>query len=179
MSTPEPITDPAAPPADWGAPRQRTVTWFDPLATAAKGAALSGREYLQAMADSELPPAPIASLMGFGVTKIGDGEVEFTGVPDESVYNPIGVVHGGFVATILDSVLGCAVHSTLPAGVGYTSIEMKVNYLRAVHADSGALTARGWVTKPGRRVAFAEADVRDGAGKVVATGSSSLLIIAP
>ena len=81
--------------------------------------------------------------------------------------------------TLLDSALGCAVHTTLPAGVGYTSIEMKVNYLRAVHADSGELTARGWVVKPGRRVAFAEADVRDAAGKVVATGSSSLLIIAP
>lgn len=184
MSTPEPTIAPAADgldaaPASWGEPRQRTVTWHDPLATAAKGATMSGREYLEAVFAGDLPQAPIGRLMGFSGGRVGDGEVTFTAVPDESVYNPIGLVHGGFVATLLDSALGCAVHTTLPAGVGYTSIEMKVNYLRAVHADSGELTARGWVVKPGRRVAFAEADVRDAAGKVVATGSSSLLIIAP
>ena len=84
---------------------------------------------------------------------------------DESVDNPIGMVHGGLVCTLLDSALGCAVHSTLPAGVGYTSIELKVNYLRPVTAASGELgIARGWVTKPGRRVAFADGDVRDAQG---------------
>jgi uncharacterized protein (TIGR00369 family) len=74
-------------------------------------------------------------------------------------------------------VIGCAVHSTLPSGVGYTSIELKVNYLRAVHADGRSLRARGWVTKPGRRVAFAEGEVRDSDGKLLATASGSCLVM--
>jgi uncharacterized protein (TIGR00369 family) len=86
------------------------------------------------------------------------------------------VVHGGLVCTLLDTVAGCAVHTTLPAGFGYTSIELKVNYLRAVHLTSGPLTAVGTVVKPGRRVAFAEGEVYDAAGKVVATATSSLLV---
>ncbi len=101
----------------------------------------------------------------------------FVGTPDESVYNPIGVVHGGLVCTLLDSVIGCAVHTTLPAGVGYTSIGLTVNYLRPVTADSGALTAVGRVTKPGRRVAFADGDVRDAAGRLVATATGSCLVM--
>jgi len=98
-------------------------------------------------------------------------------MPDESAYNPIGLVHGGLVCTLLDSVTGCAVQSTLPADLGYTSVEIKVNYLRPVHAGSGELHARGWITKPGRRVAFAEGDVRGLDGKVVATASSTCLIL--
>jgi uncharacterized protein (TIGR00369 family) len=87
------------------------------------------------------------------------------------------VVHGGLVCTLLDSVAGCAVHSTLPAGVGYTSAEIKVSYLRPVRADTGKLLAHGWVVKPGRRLAFAEADVRSPDGKVIATASSTLLVM--
>lgn len=162
----------------WGKPRSRTVTWYDPFAAAAAGRTLSGREYLQAVADGRLAPPPIAALLGFGLTEVGDGEVRFTATPDESVYNPIGLVHGGLVSTLLDSVVGCAVHTTLAAGTAYSSIEIKVNFLRPVHADTGELHAHGWVTKPGRRVAFAEGDVRDGAQKLLATASSSLLILA-
>ena len=139
---------------------------------------MTGREFLEAIAAGELPPAPIAETLGFTLTRVGDGEVWFGGTPDESVYNPIGAVHGGLVCTLLDSVCGCAVHSTLPAGTGYTSVEIKVNYLRSVKAGD-ELTAHGWVTKPGRRVAFAEGDVRDGQDRLVATASSTLLIMAP
>lgn len=163
--------------AGWGEPRQRTVTWYDPIAAARQGASLSGLDHLNAVRHGELPPPPIAELLAFRIVSVMPGEVTFSCVPDESAYNPIGLVHGGLVCTVLDSVLGCAVQSTLPAGVAYTSIEIKVNYLRPVHADSGELTARGWVTKPGRRVAFAEADVRDPNGKVVATASGSCLIM--
>ena len=102
--------------------------------------------------------------------------MEFTCELDESVYTPIGVVHGGLVCTMLDTVAGCAVHTTLPAGVGYTSIELEVSYLPAVHVGSGPLTAIGRVVKPGRRVAFAEGEVLDAAGRTVATASSSLLV---
>ena len=163
----------------WSEPRRRVVEWHDPRPAAELGATLNGREYMQMIADGTLPPPPIAATLGFDVTRIEDGEVWVTATPDESVYNPIGMVHGGLVCTLLDSVTGCAVHTTLPAGTGYTSIEIKVNYLRPVHAEAGELTAHGWVTKPGRRVAFAEGDVRDAGGKVVATATSSLLVMAP
>jgi uncharacterized protein (TIGR00369 family) len=104
------------------------------------------------------------------------GRVEFRCTPDESHYNPIGTVHGGFVCTVLDSVLGCATQTTLPKGQGYTSLEIKVNYLRGLSSDSGELTAVGRVTKPGKRAAFAEGEVRDSEGRLVATASSTLLV---
>ena len=160
----------------WGEPRRRTVTWHDPAVTAAGAAARSGLETMQAIRDGELPPPPIAELLRMDVVALEAGRVEFRCAVDESVYNPIGVVHGGLVCTLLDTVAGCAVHTTLPRGVGYTSIEIKVNYLRAVHAASGPLLAVGRVVKPGTRIAFAEGEVRDAAGRTVATASSSLLV---
>ncbi|MGW0517281.1 PaaI family thioesterase [Crossiella sp. NPDC003009] len=166
-------------PASWGEPRTKTVTWYDPFALAKVGASLSGLEYLTGMVNGELAPPPISGLMGFRAVSVREGEVTFACTPDESAYNPIGLVHGGLVCTLLDSAAGCAVHSTLPAGVGYTSVEIKVSYLRPVHADSGELVARGWVTKPGRRIAFAEASVTDAAGKLVATATSSCLVMTP
>ncbi len=160
----------------WGEPRTKTVTWHDPIASAEEGRKLSGLEHLQAVADGRMPGAPIGGLMGFGISSVREGEVVFTCTPDESAYNPIGVVHGGLVCTLLDSVCGCAVQSTLPAGTGYTSLEIKVSYLRAVTAETGLLTARGWVPRPGRRAAFAEGEVRDPAGKLVATATSTCLV---
>jgi uncharacterized protein (TIGR00369 family) len=163
-------------PAAWGEPRSRTVTWHDPLVVAAGALERSGLETLEAIRDGVLPPPPIARLFTMDVVAVAEGRVEFRCDVDESAYNPIGVVHGGLVCTLLDTVAGCAVHSTLPRGTGYTSIEIKVSYLRSVHAASGPLTAVGTVVKPGRRVAFAEGEVRDAAGRTVATASSSLLV---
>ncbi|OHV48766.1 aromatic compound degradation protein PaaI [Pseudofrankia sp. BMG5.36] len=163
----------------WGEPRHKTVNWHDPLATAARAATMSGLEFLRALRDGEVPPPPIAAMFGFRPVGVEPGDVRFACTPDESAYNPIGVVHGGLVCTLLDTAAACAVHSTLPAGVGYTSIEIKVNYLRPVRVEPGTrtdLVAHGWVTKPGRRVAFAEGDVRDEAGRVVATASTTCLI---
>jgi uncharacterized protein (TIGR00369 family) len=131
---------------------------------------------MQAIVDGELPPPPIAMLLQFDIVELAEGRVVFGCRLDESVYNPIGVVHGGLVCALLDTVAGCAVHTTLPQGMAYTSIELKVNYLRPVHATNGPLTAVGSVVKPGRRVAFAEGEVRDAAGRVVATATSSLLV---
>ena len=164
-------------PAAWGEPRHKTITWYDPRAAAREGATMAGIDHLRALLDGKLPPPPIATHFDFAPISVEPGEVIFTCTPDESAYNPIGLVHGGLVCTLLDSVAGCAVQSTLPAGAGYTSIEIKVSYLRPVHGNTGELRARGWVTKPGRRVAFAEADVRDPAGKVLATASSTCLIM--
>jgi uncharacterized protein (TIGR00369 family) len=164
-------------PADWGQPRSKTLTWYDPLRASAAAAGWAGIDQLRAIRDGTLPPPPIAAHFGLQIMDIADGEVTFAGAPDESVYNPIGVVHGGFVCTLLDTVLGCAVQSTLPAGTVYTSIDITVNYLRPVHRDIGELRARGWVTKPGRRVAFASGEVLDGQGRAVASGSGSCLVM--
>lgn len=163
-------------PPSWGEPRTKTVTWYDPVLSAEQGRDLSGLGHLQAIRDGKLPGAPIAGLFGFDIVAAEPGDVVFRVTPDESAYNPIGVVHGGLVCTLLDSVCGCAVQSLLEQGVGYTSLEIKVSYLRPVRADSGPLTAHGWVPRPGRRASFAEGDVRTADGKVVATASSTCLV---
>lgn len=137
---------------------------------------MSGLQYMRSLMAGEYPPPPILHLMNMNLTSVEEGIVTFTAQPDESHYNPIGAVHGGFACTVLDSVLGCAVQTTLPFGLGYTSLEIKVNYLGALSASTGPLTAVGRVTKPGKRVAFAEATLTDSAGKLVATASSTLLV---
>lgn len=161
---------------DWGPQRSRTVTWHEPGPSTAKGLTMSGVDYLRAMAAGELPQPPIGGLMRFELVSADSGRVVFSCEPDESVYNPIGAVHGGLVCTLLDSVTGCAIHSTLPAGKGYTSVEIKISYLKAVRLSSGVLTATGTVVKAGSRVGFAEGVVTDASGAVVATATSTLLI---
>jgi len=156
--------------------RSRTIEWDDPTIGAGRALTMSGLDYLQAMIAGEIPGPPIIALMDMDLVSASKGEATFTCVPNESHYNPIGAVHGGFACTVLDSAAGCAVHSTLPAGMGYTSLEIKVSYLRAISADSGTLTAVGRVTKPGSRVAFAEAEITDAQGRLVATASSTLLV---
>jgi uncharacterized protein (TIGR00369 family) len=160
----------------WGSRRSRTVTWHEPGPGVARGLAMAGIDYLKAMIAGELPPPPITALMQFELVDAEPGKVVFTCSPDGSVYNPNGAVHGGLVCTLLDSVAGLAVHSTLPAGKGYTSIEIKVNYLKAVRLDKSPLTATGTVVKAGSRVAFTEGVVTDGSGAVVATATSTLLV---
>jgi uncharacterized protein (TIGR00369 family) len=162
--------------ADWGPQRSRTVTWHEPGPSTAKGLTMAGIDYLQAIVDGDLPQAPIGGLLQFGIAAVEPGRVEFTCVPDESAYNPIGAIHGGLICTLLDSVTACAIHSTLPQGKGYTSVEIKVNYLKAVRLDSGVLTATGTVVKSGSRIGFAEGVVADASGAVVATASSTLLV---
>jgi uncharacterized protein (TIGR00369 family) len=156
--------------------RSLTVTWDDPLRGVAVLPSMSGLDYLTAMIDGTLPPPPITQLMRMRLISVSPGIATFVCDPHESQYNPIGTVHGGLVCTLLDSAVGCAVQTTLPQGQGYTSLEIKVNYLRPVRSDTGELTCVGRVTKPGSRVAFAEGVVTDGAGKVVATASSTLLV---
>jgi len=137
---------------------------------------MSGLEYMQALADGVAPPPPILHLMNMTLVSVEAGRVSFECQPDESHYNPIGAVHGGFACTVLDSVAGCAVQSTLPHGFGYTSLEIKVNYLAGLSTTTGPLIATGTVTKPGKRVAFAEGTLTDSSGKLVATASSTLLV---
>lgn len=137
---------------------------------------MSGLEYMQALRLGSVPLPPIIALMNMTLVSVETGVVVFTAQPDESHYNPIGAVHGGFACTVLDSVAGCAVQTTLPRGTGYTSLEIKVSYLRGLSTTTGALTATGRVIKPGKRVAFAEGELTDSEGRIVATASSTLLV---
>jgi len=163
----------------WGDERSREITWHDPKPSLGVAATMTGLEYLRAMGDGTLPPPPVIQLLGAQLGTVEPGIVSFTLQPHESHYNPIGVVHGGVLCTMLDSATGCAVHSTLEVGWGYTSIDLNVSYLRGITLDSGLLTFTGRVVKGGKRVAFASAEGVDAAGNVIATATSSLLVIAP
>ena len=165
------------PDADWGAPRSKTVNWYNPMVHASAASTLSGLDFLSAVRDGTLPRPPIAALMGFTLVEVAPGLAVFECTPDESAYNPIGVVHGGLVCTLADSAAGCAVQSSLEAGVAYTSIDINVTYLRPVTKDSGLIRATGRLTKPGRKVAYATVEVTDPAGKLLAQATSSCLIM--
>ena len=157
--------------------RSRTITWHDPVATAARALELSGLEYLEAMAAGELPPPPIAALMEMGPVEVSEGRAVFAAEPAEFHYNPIGVVHGGLAATMLDSAMGCAVQTTLPAGEAYTTLEVKVNYVRPMTRDTGLVRALGDIVHVGRRTATAEARLEDANGKLLAHATSTCLIM--
>lgn len=160
----------------WGEPRTRELTWYDPMRIAAQAPLTSGVEFLRRMRAGAIPPPPISAHFGLEIDEIEEGRVTFRCTPDESAYNPIGTIHGGVLCTLLDTVCGCAIQSVLPPGRGYTSIEIKVSYLKAVRGDSGPLVAEGTVVKAGSRVGFTEGVVRDASGAVVATASSTLLV---
>lgn len=139
-----------------------------------------GLTFLQAIRDGELPPAPIAELLGFEMRHLAAGEVRFALQPAEAHYNPIGSVHGGVIATVLDTVMGCALHTQLPQGIGYTTLDISVRYLRPVTVSTGTVLATGTVVHRGRRTATAEARLVDAElGRVLATGTSTLLIVGP
>jgi uncharacterized protein (TIGR00369 family) len=157
--------------------RERTYTWADPLETAARVASLGGLEALRLIAAGELPPPPIAETLGFGAVVVDEGRAVFEIRPAEFHYNPIGVVHGGLALALLDSAMGCSVHSTLPAGVGYTTLEVKANFVRPLTAETGLVRCTGTVVHRGRTVATAEGRLEDEAGKLYAHGTSTLLIL--
>jgi uncharacterized protein (TIGR00369 family) len=156
--------------------RKLTVSWEDPRQLAEAGHGLSGLEFLQKIVTGELPPPPIAALMNFGLVELSEGHATFTVEPAECHYNPIGVVHGGLAATILDSAMGCAVHSMLPAGAGYTTLEIKVNFVRAMTAQTGRVRCEAKVIHLGGRTATAEGRVIDEGGKLYAHGTTTCLI---
>jgi len=148
------------------------------IQTQVSPASLDGFEQLQAMLDGRLPGAPIAETLGFVGFEVPErGTAIFELDPELRHYNPIGSVHGGVFATLLDSACGCAVHSTLEVGEGYTSLDLTVKFLKAVTVDSGRLRAVGTVVQRGRRTALAEAKLYDGRDRLVAYASSSCLIL--
>jgi uncharacterized protein (TIGR00369 family) len=163
----------------WGAPRSRTITWYDPSIGLASAARMPGRQFLQAIIDSELPRPPFAALTGADLVSVDDGVAVFRFTPEESTLNPLGVVHGGILSTLLDSAAGCAVHTQLPAGVGMSSIEIKVSFLSPVMAGGGTLEVEGRALRVGRQVAFAEAHARTVGGKLVAHATTSIALARP
>lgn len=159
--------------------RQRTFTWDDPAAIAAAGAGLSGAEFFAAIAEGRIPLPPVMQALDFDGVAFGQGRAVFRLTPREFHYNPLGTVHGGVFATLLDSACGCAVHTMLPAGVFYTSLDLSVKFLRPVTVDTGPITAEGTVVHFGRRTALAEARITDAAGKVYVTANSSCMLLRP
>lgn len=138
---------------------------------------LSGMELMRAMRSGRIPYRGIGHTLGFRMLDLEEGRVVFAGAPGPEVYNPLGQVHGGYAATLLDLACGCAVHTRLAPGQGYTTLEIKVAYHRPMSADTGEVRAEGLVVHLGRRTAYAEARLTDAAGKLVASATSTLMIL--
>ena len=157
-------------------PRSRTFSWTDPAEHAALLGRSSGLDLLRAMAAGDYPPPPVMQLIDMGGMEVEEGAVTFHLEPQEFHYNPLGTVHGGVLSTMLDTAAACSVHSTLPAGVAYTSLDLNVKFLRPVTLSSGRLRCAGAVLQRGRRTALAEARLTDAAGRLVAHATSTCLI---
>lgn len=161
--------------------RMLIVHWEDPSlgprVAAERG--LNGIEYLRAILRGEIPPPPITRLMGIDLVSVEDGRVVFAATPGEQHYNPIGVVHGGLAATLLDTAIGCAMQTQAPPGYFYTTIELKINYVRPLLAGMGRVFGEATVLHVGRQTAFAEARVVDANGKLYAHATSTCMMVKP
>jgi uncharacterized protein (TIGR00369 family) len=159
------------------ADRTLTISWEDPAELAARAHGSGGLDFLRLIASGELPRAPIQDLVGFDLVEVDEGRVVFAAEPGEQHYNPIGVVHGGLAATLLDSAMGAAVHSTLPQGSAYVTLEVKLNLVRAITAATGRVLAEGKVIHRGKTVATVEGTLRsEEGGALLAHGTSTCLI---
>ncbi|MFD2520529.1 PaaI family thioesterase [Emticicia soli] len=157
--------------------RERTFEWENPLVGAKQALQLSGLDYLQAMGDGKIPFPPLLHTLDFKPTHLEKGKVIFSFQPQEFHYNPIGSVHGGVISAILDSAMGCTLHSILEAGTGYTTLELKVNFLKAVTAKLSELQAVGKIIHSGGRTALVEAQLIDKDNVIYALGVSTCLIL--
>jgi uncharacterized protein (TIGR00369 family) len=147
------------------------------LPTPAEVAGKTGREILQAIIEGKLPQAPISRTLSFWITEIGDGVAVFEGEPGAHLLNPMGSVHGGWALTLIDSVGGSAGYSLQPAGSGYTTIETKANFARPITKETGRVRAEARVVAQGRQVISTEAKVLSKDGKVLAHGTSTILVL--
>jgi uncharacterized protein (TIGR00369 family) len=160
-------------------PRRHVVEWSEPGKNAAEGLAMGGIAYLQAIADGKLPGPPIAYLMGFRIKRLEPGRAVFAVDPAEYHCNPLGAVHGGLAATLIDSASGCAIHTLLEAGIGFTTIDLNVNYVRPMRPGMGEVECEGTVIHMGRSVARADAKLTGPDGKLIAYGHSTCSILQP
>jgi uncharacterized protein (TIGR00369 family) len=144
-----------------------------------KIAGMNGLEVLRAMAAGELPGPGMGKTMGFRLAEVDKGWAVFEGTPGPHLLNPLGAVHGGYALALIDSACGCALHTELDPGIGYTTVETKVNFTRPIAPGGGLVRCEGRVLSRGRQIATAEAYLRDGAGKLLAHGTSTLIILYP
>ncbi|WUD78097.1 PaaI family thioesterase [Streptomyces sp. NBC_00510] len=156
--------------------RSRTFEWGDPRVSAAAVGRTSGLEFLRDVLAGRLPAPPIASTLGFTLEEVEEGRAVFAMEPGEEHYNPIGSVHGGVYATLLDSAAGCAVQSVLPEGMGYTSLDLNLKFLRPITVDTGKVRAVGTVLNQGRRTALAQAELFDATDRLLAHATSSCML---
>lgn len=159
--------------------RTLTVAWQDPMVGARAAKGMSGLEFWRAMQKGEVPLPPICELIGFELAEVEEGRVVFECVPGEQHYNTIGFVHGGLACTLLDSAMGTALHTVLPAGTGFTTLELKTNLLRPIAIDTGTLRCEGHPIHVGGRVALAEARLTDESGILYAHATSALMVFRP
>jgi len=154
----------------------RLIEWDDPAKIAEMGRGLSGLAFLTGIKEGRIPQPPISKLLGFHFTHLEAGGVHLLLPIGAHLYNPIGSVHGGIAATVLDTVMGCSVHSMLPQGRAYSTLEIKISYLRPLTQALGEVTAEGRVLNLGRKAAFAEGKIIDAAGKIYATGTTTCAV---
>lgn len=143
---------------------------------AAEATGQDGIDFLRGMLEQRYPAPPIAKSMGFILTEVDPGRAVFEGTATADFFNPLGTIHGGWTATILDSALGCCVHSVIKAGQAYTTVEMKVNYVRALMPDTGRVRCEGKVIHAGSRIATSEARLVDGKGRLIAHATETCMI---
>lgn len=136
----------------------------------------TGLKMLQRIIDQKYPAPPIAAVINFALTEVGEGRAVFRGVPNANHLNPLGTVHGGWAATLMDSALGCAVHTTLAKGEGYTTVEFKVNLTRPITPQTGEVVCEGRVVQRGKTLAVSEATLKDKDGKLLAFGTETCSI---
>ena len=160
------------------AERTRTYTWDDPFALSDAMAGRSGLELMQLMAAGDIPPPPIAQTLGFRLVEAERGHAVFECVPAEFHYNPIGTVHAGLAMTLMDSAMGLAFVTTQDEPVGWTTLELKANFTRALTAESGVIRCTGSIVHPGRRVVTTESRIEDSQGRLCAHGTSTILVLA-
>jgi len=147
--------------------------------TPEKVRALTGLEQMRAIQDGRIPPPAMAVTMNFWIAETEEGRVIFEGEPSKNVLNPLGTVHGGWALALIDSFTGCAAHTTLPAGVGYTTVETKGNFVRAIFPCTGIVRAEGKVVAAGRTIITAEGKITDASGRILAHGTSTLMVLRP
>ncbi|MFJ8684713.1 PaaI family thioesterase [Streptomyces anulatus] len=156
--------------------RTRTYSWDDPAIPAQAAARMAGLDFLREVQAGRLAAPPVGRTLDFALDEVEHGRAVFSLAPGEEHYNPIGSMHGGVFATLLDSAAGCAVQSTLPQGMAYTSLDLTVKFLRPVTVDTGRVRAVGTVVSGGRRTALAQAQLLDAADRLLAHATSSCLL---
>jgi uncharacterized protein (TIGR00369 family) len=160
-----------------GDERTRSYSWADPLAALDVARTLPGLELMRRIMSGELPPPPIAEMLGLRLVEVEEGRAVFEGDPGEQHYNIIGTVHAGFTTTLLDSAMGCALTTTLDAGAPWTTLELKANFTRAITVETGTVRCTGTIVHPGRRVATTEARLEDAGGRLYAHATSTILVL--